>query len=360
MSRGKFSYSRRVPGLSKKYDSMRILVTGSQGYIGTELVKKLIIMGYRVNGLDIGYFVNSKLDTLEEHKAIKLDLREQESLDLRNYDAIIHLAALSNDPLGEIDQDVTFSVNRDAAINLAVRARNQGVSRFVFVSTQSIYGISDSLVELREDAPKNPITAYARSKWDAEQEILGMSTKDFSTVAVRPSTVFGWGSRIRNDIIFNNMILSGLKSGKIEVHTDGTPHRPIIHISDVVNFFVVLLRAPNQLVEGQAYNLGRIGGNHTVLEIAQAASKCLGGVPIIVNTENLTDPRSYKVSFEKAKDELNFVADKTLEYGGAEIIEKFGELIESRRMTYFQDCSRLSVLKNLIHSGQLQSNLRWV
>ena len=157
------------------------------------------------------------MDTHEEHKAIKLGLREQESLDLREYDAIIHLAALSNDPLGEINQNVTFSVNRDTAIKLAVRARNQGVSRFVFVSKQSIYGISDSLVELREDAPKNPITAYARSKWDAEQEILGMSTKNFSTVTVRPSTVFGWGSRIRNDIIFNNMILSGLKSGKIEV-----------------------------------------------------------------------------------------------------------------------------------------------
>lgn len=339
---------------------MKVLVTGSQGYIGTELVRELRSSNHVVTGLDAGYFVNSQLSVTVEIPTIKLDLRDQESLQLGEYDAIIHLAALSNDPLGEIDPTITYLVNRDAAINLATRARNQGVSRFIFVSTQSIYGVSDPNSELREDAPKNPITAYAKSKWDAEQEILCMSTRSFTTVAVRPSTVFGWGSRIRNDIIFNNMISSGLKNGRIEVHTDGTPHRPIVHIMDVVDFLILLLESPSQILANQAYNLGRIGGNYTVLEIARAASSCLGEIPIILNTEALTDQRTYRVNFEKAKTELNFSAYRTLEYGGAEILEQYRKLSTVNKDKYFQECSRLHVLKSLIDSGQLLPDLSWV
>ena len=252
---------------------MKILVTGSQGYVGTELMKKLHFLGIDVIGIDIGFFQNSKLDSSSEMKSLQLDLRNQENVDLRGFKSVIHLAALSNDPLGEV-------INRDCAIDLAVKAKKSGVTRFIFVSTQSIYGISDSESELSEDAPKNPITAYAKSKWDAEQEILGLANNDFTTVAVRPSTVFGWGSRIRNDIIFNNMISSGIRKGKIGVHTDGTPCRPIVHISDVIDFLILLLTAPKNIVNGQAYNLGRLNGNYTVREIAEAASRCLGNIPI--------------------------------------------------------------------------------
>lgn len=160
-------------------------------------------------------FQNSKVDDSPETTFVRHDLRDQESLNLRKFDCVIHLAALSNDPLGEINPDLTFSINRDSAIQLAKRAKSHGVRRFIFASTQSIYGFSGSESELSEDAPKNPITAYAKSKWQAEQEILGLASHDFATVAVRPSTIFGWGSRIRNDIIFNNMIASGIK--KIEL-----------------------------------------------------------------------------------------------------------------------------------------------
>ena len=351
-------YKRGVQ-LSLNSELNKILVTGSQGYIGTELIRKLQNLNYEVTGLDIGYFTRSNLESFLEPQTMKLDLRDQRNLDLEPFDTVIHLAALSNDPLGEIDQNITYEVNRDAAIKLAIRARNQGVNRFIFVSTQSIYGISASDLELNEDAPKNPITAYAKSKWHAEQEILGLSSNNFTAVAVRPSTVFGWGARIRNDIIFNNMIASGIRTNRIEVHTDGSPYRPVVHISDVVDFFVLLLNSPSSIVQGQAYNLGCYGANFTVFEIAEVASRSLGGVPILLNTEDVGDQRSYKVSFEKAKQDLGYVGGKTLEYGGAEISSCVKNLSEDIKNRYFFDTTRINVLKRLVESGSLKSDLSW-
>ena len=339
--------------------SERVLVTGSQGYVGTELMKKLLSLSIKTTGIDIGFFQNSKIDHSPEMTFVRRDLRDQESLDLRKFDCIIHLAALSNDPLGEINSDVTYSINRDSAINLAKKAKSHGVRRFIFASTQSIYGFSKSESELSEDAPKNPITAYAKSKWHAEQEILGLASSDFTTVAVRPSTIFGWGSRIRNDIIFNNMIASGIRKGKIEVHTDGTPHRPVVHISDVVDFFILLLHTPSNTIQGQAYNLGCIGSNFTVLEVAEAASQCLGGVPIVLNTEEAGDQRSYRVSFTKAKEELGYSGSRSLQDGGKEILANFMNLSEENREKFFSKTTRLQVLKGLIASGSLKSDLSW-
>lgn len=339
---------------------MKILITGSQGYVGTELMKKLHFLGMDATGIDIGFFQNSKLDSFSEMKSLQLDLRNQENVDLRGFDAVIHLAALSNDPLGEVNPMLTYAINRDCAVDLAVKAKKSGVTRFIFVSTQSIYGISNSESELGEDAPKNPITAYAKSKWDAEQEIMSLANNDFTTVAVRPSTIFGWGSRIRNDIIFNNMIASGIRRGKIEVHTDGSPHRPVVHISDVVDFLVLLLHKPSNVIQCQAYNLGCIGGNFTVLEVAEVASQCLGGIPILLNMEDLSDQRSYRVSFDKAKQELGYSGNKSLQYGGEEILANVENLSEEKREKYFSETIRLNVLKRLISIGSLNSDLSWI
>ena len=339
--------------------TQRVLVTGSQGYVGTELMKRLIGLKIEATGIDIGYFQNSKIDDSPDITFAKIDIRNHDRLDLGKFDSIIHLAALSNDPLGEINSDLTYAINRDSAIKLAKKAKSHGVSRFIFASTQSIYGFSNSETELSEDTQKNPITAYAKSKWHAEQEILGLASNDFTTVAVRPSTIFGWGSRIRNDIIFNNMIASGIKKSKIEVHTDGTPHRPVIHISDVVDFLILLLQIPSNVIQGQAYNLGRNGGNFTVLEVAEAASKCLGGIPILLRTEDLGDQRSYRVSFVKAKRDLGYSGNKSLQYGGDEIVANVKNLSKEKREKYFSETTRLDVLKRLIASGSLNSDLSW-
>jgi hypothetical protein len=226
-------------------------------------------------------------------------------------------------------------------------------------STQSIYGISNSDIELSEDSAKNPVTSYAKSKWEAEQVILDLGSDDFTVVAVRPSTVFGWGSRIRTDIIFNNMIASGILNKKIEVHTDGTPNRPVVHVLDVVDFLVTLLGANPNVVNRQAYNLGCLDGNYSVLEIAKIASSSLGHLPIVLNTENLTDQRSYRVSFKKAARELNFVARRPLEFAGEEIIENWNSLTHSDKKRFFDDTTRLGVLKKLIKQGKINSELRW-
>jgi len=341
-------------------DTNRVLVTGSQGYVGTELLNRMVSLDIPVTGTDVGYFRESKLDDSIERDSIKVDLRDQVRIDLSNYDCVVHLAALSNDPLGEINPSLTYVINRDCAIELATRAKSQGVQRFIFASTQSIYGISNSNDELGEEATKNPITAYAKSKWDAEQEILGLANKDFIAVAVRPSTIFGWGSRIRNDIVFNNMIASGIRTGQIDVHSDGTPCRPIVHISDVVEFLTLLLVAPMDIVSGQAYNLGSMNGNYTVREIAEAASRILGGIPINFNTENLNDQRSYRVSFDKARRQLGFIANKGLDYGGLEILEEVEGLTEINKQRYLNETTRLATLKRLLDSGRLNSDLMWI
>jgi len=338
----------------------KVLVTGSQGYVGTELVKKLRVKEIEAVGLDSGFFLDSKLDGDEDGTTIKMDLRNQRDLDLKSFKSVIHLAGLSNDPLGEINPLLTYTINRDCAIELARKAKSQGVERFIFVSTQSIYGISNDESELSEEATKNPITAYAKSKWDAEQEILGLRTDDFTVTAVRPSTIFGWGSRIRNDIIFNNMIASGIKKGKIEVHTNGQPYRPVIHISDVTDFLILLLSAPAYVIRGQAYNLGMSNGNYKVLQVAEVASKCLGDLPIILNTENQSDPRSYKVSFEKAKRELGYVAELELVFGGYEILSNFQKLSTEKQEDFFNRTVRIRTLQNLIDSGRLKPDLTWV
>lgn len=338
---------------------MKILLTGCQGYIGTELYFALIKDGYEVSGVDAGYFEFANVEQIEKISFSKLDLRDIGKLRLTDFDCIIHLAALSNDPLGEIDEDLTFMINRDCAIDLARRAKNSGVARFIFASTQSIYGISNTWQELSEEAQKSPITAYARSKWDAEQEILGMSSADFTSVAVRPSTVFGWGARIRNDIVFNNMISNGLKSESIKVHSDGKPIRPVVHILDVIDFFTLLIKAPKEKISGEAFNLGMVGGNFTVLEIAKAASKELGGLPIELNTENLVDQRSYSVSFKKSQDRLGFIASRDLRFGAKEIVEKYNSLSRKNRCKFFDSTNRLDYLHSLVNSGKLNQALLW-
>ena len=278
---------------------MRVLITGNLGYIGTVLGSYLLDRKFDVRGLDSGFFQGCLLgkENLGIPTSLK-DIRDVEIQDFLNFDAVVHLAALSNDPIGELDEGLTYEINRDAAVKAAQLARKAKVKRFIFVSTQSIYGISESEFELDETADKNPQTAYARSKWDAEKTILSMADNDFTTVAIRPSTVFGWSSRLRSDIVFNNLLLSGFTKAKIEVHSDGTPWRPILHVSDLSEAIRLSLVADEAKVSGESFNIGKIGGNYTVRQIADAASECLNGISVIFNTETIVDPRSYKVSFQ--------------------------------------------------------------
>ena len=340
---------------------MTVLITGSQGYIGTHLTSHMINEGYKVVGVDSGYFKSCNIAPLNENtKTLQKDIRDLEKADLEGVDVVIHLAALSNDPIGELDSRLTFEINHDGAVRVAQLAKVAGVKRFVFISTQSIYGISTSDTELDEiDSVKNPQTAYAQSKWNAEQEILSMSDMEFTTTALRPSTVFGWSPRFRSDIVFNNLILNGLLKQQIEVHSDGTPWRPVIHVQDVCIAIQKCVESSVEVVNSKAFNLGVQNGNYTVRELAEAAQACIGGFPILYNTENLTDPRSYKVSFTRAYRELDFDAKITLSSGGNEIAKEARFLIDSGTDLLNRNTNRLQQVKYLLENGFLDDTLRF-
>ena len=340
---------------------MNILVTGSLGYVGTQATYNLGLKGYSVFGIDSGFFKACNLVPIsKEVPTVLKDIRDLEISDFKNIDSVIHLAALSNDPIGELDENLTYEINYKAAVRTAELAKAASVKRFVFVSTQSIYGIAQSDSELDEDSSiKNPQTAYAKSKLNAEIEILNMSDRKFTATSLRPSTVFGWGVRLRSDIVFNNLILNGLTHKKIDVHSDGTPWRPIVHISDLCEAIEICLRISPEVISGESFNIGVAGGNFTVRQLAEAAKAALNDIPITFNTENISDPRSYKVSFSKAEKLLNFQAKTLLESGGSELISQSHKLIEQGFDLLGQKTNRLAQMKFLIKEGLLDETLRF-
>jgi nucleoside-diphosphate-sugar epimerase len=340
---------------------MNVLITGNLGYVGSVLSEYLKEHNFRVSGLDSGYYVNCKLIPNQEDIPTKIkDIRDVTVEDFHGIEAVIHLAALSNDPIGELNSSLTFQINGDASIKAAKLAREAGVNRFVFVSTQSIYGISTSEDELDEFAAKNPQTAYAKSKWDAEQFILEMSSENYTTVALRPSTVFGWSPRLRSDIVFNNLLLSGLTKGTIEVHSDGTPWRPIVHVTDLAEAIRLTLIADKEVISANSFNIGKIGGNYTVREIALAAKECIGDIEIVFNTEKIVDPRSYKVSFNRAFDALGFEAKRELVESGNEMLGKFKQYKLNENDLMGRLTNRLSQVSYLKLEGKVDESLRFI
>ena len=340
---------------------MKILVTGNLGYVGTNTTKYLKDKGYDVVGLDSGFYRECLLVPIENEVITKnKDIRDVEVSDFAGIEAVVHLAALSNDPIGELDQNLTLEINYLGAVRSAEMAKKAGVGKFIFISTQSIYGISSSSEELDEDdSIKNPQTAYASSKWRAEQEILAMSDSSFTSTALRPSTVFGWSRRLRSDIVFNNLLLTGLKQQRIDVHSDGTPWRPIVHVLDLARAIEECIKGGNERISGRSFNIGVLNGNFTVKQLAEAAQECLDGIPIAFKTENIVDPRSYKVSFERAQKELGFTAKVGLNAGGAEIVLESKKLIGQGIDLMDRKTNRLLQIKYLLENGLIDGSLRF-
>jgi nucleoside-diphosphate-sugar epimerase len=340
---------------------MKILVTGNLGYVGTTTTEYLKNQGYEVVGLDSGFYRECLLVPLENKIITKnKDIRDVEISDFAGIDAVVHLAALSNDPIGELDQNLTHEINYFGAVRTAEMAKRAGVEKFIFVSTQSIYGISSSSDELDEDnSIKNPQTAYASSKWRAEQEILAMSDSSFISTALRPSTVFGWSPRLRSDIVFNNLLLTGLKQQRIDVHSDGTPWRPIVHVLDLARAIEVCIKSDSERISGRSFNIGVLNGNFTVKQLAEAARECLNRIPIAFKTEHIVDPRSYKVSFERARKELGFTAKVGLLAGGAEIVLESKKLIGQGIDLMDRKTNRLLQMKFLLENGLIDGSLRF-
>ena len=344
---------------------MRILVTGNQGYIGAVLSDILLDRGYKVVGLDTNYYI--PLSTLPKNsrkiKQLRKDMRDIVKDDLKGIDAIIHLAALSNDPLGEFDPKLTYDINYQATVNLAKLAKDCNIERFIYVSSQSMYGVSTTSEELDEDnSQKNPVTAYAKTKWEAECKLKELGSDDFTVVCFRPSTVFGVSPKLRCDIVFNNLVACAYTTGKVEIKSDGTPWRPVIHVRDVCSALMAGLKAPKHLISNQSFNIGILNGNFTVRDLAEAAQRAVPGSSLVFTGEHGKDSRTYKVSFIKILTQLvdYYKPEWDLDRGGKELVEYFHRIQFNKKDFIGRKCHRLTQLKYLLKKQKIDQNLFWI
>lgn len=336
---------------------MRVLVTGHQGYLGTVMVPVLRARGHEVTGLDTGLFADCVLGPApQDPPATTTDLRDVETGMLTGFDAVIHLAALSNDPLGSLVPEITHDINHHASVRLARLAKEAGVRRFLYASTCSVYGAAGAdLVD--ENAPLRPITPYAESKVRVEDDLVALADADFAPVFLRNATAFGFSPRLRADIVLNNLVGHAVLDGVVKVLSDGTPWRPLVHAEDIAEAFAVCLEAPVAAIACRAYNIGTELNNCTVAEIAQAVAAVVPGSQVVITGESGADPRSYRVDFGAARRELGYTARWTVAAGAAQLYTEY--VAHGLTAADFTDrFVRLARLRQLGRSGAVDAGLR--
>lgn len=343
----------------------KVLVTGDQGYVGTVMARRLLERGDQVVGLDVGYFADCLLTSegVASYPRHTVDVRDIRAEHLDGIDAIVHLAGLSNDPLGEFDPRLTDEINCRSTIRLAELARESGVRRFIYASSQSMYGISTVDAELDEDdSEKHPLTAYARTKWEAEVALKKLAADQFVVVCFRPSTVFGASPRLRCDIVYNNLVACAFTTGRIEIKSDGTPWRPVVHVQDVCSAFLAGLDAPASMVNSRSYNVGIPDGNFSVRQLAEAAQRVVPGSTLTFTGEHGSDARTYRVSFRRILSELRdwYRPEWDLDRGGRELVELFRQVGFTEQQFRGRTCNRLQQLKHSLAEGRLDAELHVV
>lgn len=335
---------------------MKVLVTGNLGYVGNVLTRMLSTEHFQVLGIDTGFYPQDFLGLEQQNIVqIKKDIRNLTESDLKGVNCICHLAALSNDPLGELNSSLTEDINYLATIKIAKLAKKSGVEKFIFSSSCSSYGVNDEIVN--EESDLSPLTSYAKSKVYAEREISKLSDENFCTTNLRSATAYGLSNSIRLDLVVNNLTCSAFTTKQVKLLSDGTAWRPLVHVEDMSNAFLTVMKAKNSEINGHAFNVGSNEENYTVRKIAENVEKIIPDSNITYTANANKDSRSYKVDFTKIKQQLGYKTNWNLEKG----IRNFYNLLKTKKFSEddFNDKQyyRVAYIKWLISQNLIDDNL---
>ena len=336
------------------------MVTGHLGYIGTVMVPLLQAEGHEISGLDSDIFKECTfMGKIQDVPNIRKDIRDVTIYDLKGFDSVIHLAALSNDPLSDLNPQITYDINYHASVNLAKLAKKAGVKRFLFSSSCSVYGDSSADIITEEDKP-NPVTAYAESKLLVEKEVSKLADSTFTPTYMRSATAYGVSPKLRFDLVMNNLIAWAYTSGVVLLKSDGLAWRPIVHIEDISRAFISALHAPTELVHNQTFNVGSTQENYQIRELANIVKEIVPNSRVEYAKDSGPDKRSYRVDFSKIAKILPLFKPKwNARLGAKQLYDAYktfglkGEEFESPKF------KRLEHLKQLMASNRIDTNLRW-
>jgi nucleoside-diphosphate-sugar epimerase len=339
---------------------MRVFVTGTDGYLGCLLAPELMKAGHTVIGLDTGYYKEGVLYRSPEGTPLTLvrDLRQLEAADFENIDAVVHMAELSNDPLGQLAPDITHEINHRGSVRMAELARKAGVRRFVYMSSCSVYGVSDAEF-VDENSPVNPQTAYAVCKTLVERDLKKLASDHFSPSFMRNATAYGASPRMRFDIVLNNLAGSAWTTREIRMTSDGTPWRPLVHGLDISRAIIAVLEAPREAVHNEIFNVGDTKHNYRVKEIAETVAGAFPGCRLTFGPPS-ADNRSYRVSFEKIRKHVpSFSCAWDARRGAKQLHDLFERIDLTPEVFQHRTFTRLKQLEYLIRTRQIDGDFFW-